>query len=86
MKKLRYGNTNTFYIDGNNGGLLVDTDYAGTLFSFFKAIKTASIDIHDISYILATHYHPDHIGIVSELQKLGITLLIADVQKSSVHF
>ena len=29
MKKLRYGNTNTFYIDGNNGGLLVDTDYAG---------------------------------------------------------
>lgn len=86
MKKLWYGSTNTFYIDGNNGGLLVDTDYAGTLFSFFKAIKAASIDIHDISYILATHYHPDHIGIVGELQKLDITLLIADVQKNSVHF
>ena len=86
MKKLRYGNTNTFYIAGAKGGLLIDTDYAGTLPQFFKAIKTACIDISDISYMLATHYHPDHIGIVSELQKLGVTLLIVDVQRSSVHF
>ena len=86
MKKLRYGNTNTFYIAGTKGGLLIDTDYAGTLPQFFKAIKTACIDISDISYMLATHYHPDHIGIVSELQKLGVTLLIVDVQHSSVHF
>jgi glyoxylase-like metal-dependent hydrolase (beta-lactamase superfamily II) len=86
MIKLRYGNTNTFYIAGAKGGLLIDTDYAGTLPQFFKAIKTACIDISDISYMLATHYHPDHIGIVSELQKLGVTLLIVDVQHSSVHF
>ena len=86
MIKLRYGNTNTFYIAGANGGLLIDTDYAGTLPQFFKAIKNARIDISDISYMLATHYHPDHIGIVSELQKLGVTLLIVDVQRSSVHF
>ena len=86
MKKLRYGNTNTFYIAGAKGGLLIDTDYAGTLPQFFKAIKTACIDISDISYMLATHYHPDHIGIVSALQKLGVTLLIVDVQNSSVHF
>ena len=86
MIKLRYGNTNTFYFAGAKGGLLIDTDYAGTLPQFFKAIKTACIDISDISYMLATHYHPDHIGIVSELQKLGVTLLIVDVQHSSVHF
>ena len=86
MIKLRYGNTNTFYIAGAKGGLLIDTDYAGTLPQFFKAIKTACIDISDFSYMLATHYHPDHIGIVSELQKLGVTLLIVDVQHSSVHF
>ena len=86
MIKLRYGNTNTFYIAGAKGGLLIDTDYAGTLPQFFKAIKTACIDISDITYMLATHYHPDHIGIVSELQKLGVTLLIVDVQHSSVHF
>ena len=84
--RLRYGNTNTFYISGNRGGLLIDTDYAGTLQSFFRAVKTAGIDIKNISYILATHYHPDHIGIISELQNLGVQLLITDVQKDFVHF
>lgn len=86
MKKLCYGHTNTFYIAGTNGGLLIDTDYAGTLPNFFKAVKTACIKLNDITYALATHYHPDHIGIISELQKLGIVLLIVDVQKNSIHF
>jgi hypothetical protein len=45
MIKLRYGNTNTFYIPGSDGGLLVDTDWAGTLPLFFKAIKTAGIEM-----------------------------------------
>lgn len=84
--RLRYGNTNTFYLSGSRGGLLIDTDYAGTLQAFFRAVKTAGIDIKSISYVLATHYHPDHIGIISELQKLGIQLLITDVQKDFIHF
>ena len=84
--RLRYGNTNTFYISGSRGGLLIDTDYAGTLQSFFRAVKAAGINIKNISYVLATHYHPDHIGIISELQKLGIQLLITDVQKDFIHF
>ena len=29
--KLKYGNTNTFFIRGMSGNLLVDTNYAGTL-------------------------------------------------------
>ncbi len=86
IKKLRYGNTNTFFIRGTNGGLLVDTDYAGTLPLFFRSIKTAGIGISDISFILATHFHPDHIGLVGELQKLGIPLLLVDVQKDQVRF
>ena len=86
MKKLRYGNTNTFYLEGTHGGLLIDTDYAGTLPAFFKAVKSAGIGLRDISYVMATHYHPDHCGLIGELQELGITLLLFDVQLESVHF
>lgn len=86
MIKLKYGNTNTYFIQGAGGGLLVDTDYAGTLSAFFKTIKKANISISDITYILATHYHPDHIGLVSELIKLGIKLLLVDTQCDHVHF
>ena len=86
ITKLRYGNTNTFLVRGNGCGLLVDTDYAGTLPQFFRCIKQAEVSIKDIQYLLVTHYHPDHMGIAGELQKLGIKLLIADVQKPFIHF
>ena len=83
---LKYSSTNTYFVKENGSGLLVDTGYAGTLPLFFKALKTAGISIKDIDYCFATHYHPDHIGLIGELQELGIKLIIADVQLPFVHF
>ena len=85
MIKLRYGNTNTFFIQGDQGGLLVDTDYAGTMPAFYKALKLNGIRVKDIGYVLATHYHPDHMGLISELMEQGAKLLLIDVQKDFVH-
>ena len=86
MIKLKYWNTNTFYIHGNHKGLLVDTDYAWTMSAFYKALKLNSIKLEDIEYVLATHYHPDHIGLISELMRQNVKLLLIDVQKDYVHF
>ena len=86
VTKLKYGNTNTYFIRGTMGGVLLDTDYAGTLPAFYKELKKNNIPINDITYVLATHYHPDHIGLLGELADIGIKVLIADVQVSSVHF
>ena len=84
--KLKYGNTNTFLIRGERGYLLVDTDYAGTLPAFYGDIKQHNIKVSDILYILATHYHPDHIGLISELMKHGVKLLVIDTQCSNIHY
>ena len=86
VSKLKYGNTNTFLVQGESGYLLVDTDYAGTMPAFYRALKERNIKISDISYILATHYHPDHIGLVSELIKQGVKLLVLDTQCSQIHY
>lgn len=86
ITKLKYGNTNTYFVHGINGGLLIDTDYAGTMEAFYKALKKSGILITDITYVVATHYHPDHIGLVGELQKAGIKLLLVDTQCDYVHF
>lgn len=86
VTRLKYGNTNTFFIRGTVGNLLVDTDYAGTLPLFYKEIKRQNISLKDITYVLATHYHPDHMGLVSELMKQGVKLLLVDVQKEYVGF
>lgn len=86
ITKLKYGNTNTYFVRKNASGLLIDTDYAGTLQAFYKEIKKNNIAISDITYVLATHYHPDHIGLVSELMEIGIKLLLIDTQTECVHF
>lgn len=80
--KLKYGNTNTYFTDG----LLIDTDYAGTLPAFYKEIKRNDISVADIKYVLVTHYHPDHMGIIGELTELGVKLLILEHQLEYVHF
>ena len=82
MTLLKYGNTNTFLING----LLIDTDYAGTLGAFYKAIGNEGIKVSDLKYILATHYHPDHCGLIGALQRQGVRLVLMDVQVDSVHF
>ncbi len=86
VTKLKYGNTNTFFIRGTVGNLLIDTDYAGTLSAFYRAIKEHDIKVRDIDYVLATHYHPDHIGLVSELEKQGVKLLLLNTQQPYTHF
>lgn len=86
VTRIRYGNTNTFLIRGDKGSILVDTDYAGTLQSFYRTIKSLDIKVKDITYVLATHYHPDHMGIVSELMEQGIKLIIMESQTGSVHY
>ena len=86
VSKLKYGNTNTFFVRGIGGNLLIDTDYAGTLPAFYRAIKEHNIKISDITYVLATHYHPDHIGLVSQLVKQGVKLLVVNTQSQYIHF
>ncbi len=81
MIKLKYGNTNTFFIHG----LLLDTDFAGTLPAFYQVLKKNGLKVGDIRYVLATHYHPDHMGILGDLAEQGAKHLLMDVQKDSIH-
>ena len=86
VTKLKYGNTNTYFIRGTKGSILLDTDYAGTLQMFYKEIKKNGIALKDITYILATHYHPDHMGLVGELVSMGVKFLVIDTQVPNLHF
>ncbi len=86
VTKLKYGNTNTYLIRGAKGSILLDTDYAGMLPMFYKEIKKNDISLKDITYVLATHYHPDHMGLVGELVEMGVQLLVMETQVSNLHF
>lgn len=83
IQLLKYGNTNTYYIKGTNGSILVDTDWAGTLQAFYKKFK--ELNITKIDYLLITHFHPDHIGIAQNIIEMGTKLVLIDVQKDYIH-
>ena len=83
--ELRYGNTKTYLIRGEKGNLLVDTDMPGTMSAFFKEIKRHSLQVSDISFVLATHFHPDHMGLIGNLMDMGVSLVLIDIQKGYVQ-
>ena len=35
---------------------------------------------------MATHYHPDHMGLIGQLVEQGVKLLLVDVQMDAVHY
>lgn len=82
---LKYANTNTYLIKGQNGYILFDTDWAGTFSLFCKALRKANIKVREIKYLLISHFHPDHMGIAQEIANLGVQIVVMDVQKDFVH-
>ena len=85
IRTLRYGNTYTFLVTGSAGSLLLDTDYAGSMPGFYRTLKAYGIRLNQISCVLATHYHPDHCGLIGQLQEQGVQLLLMDSQVEAVH-
>lgn len=83
--ELFYGQTRTYLIPNGNQSILIDTDWPGTLPQFFKAIKAVGIKLSEIAYMMVTHYHPDHMGLVGELQALGVQLLVFEEQREFLH-
>ncbi|MDQ0222074.1 glyoxylase-like metal-dependent hydrolase (beta-lactamase superfamily II) [Streptococcus moroccensis] len=41
--------------------------------------------VSDISHLIISHYHPDHMGIAQDLVDLGIRLVVLDKQKDYLH-
>jgi mutator protein MutT len=85
VHELHYSNTNTYLIEGEKGKLLFDTGWAGSFPAFCRALGEIKVAVQDIDYILISHYHPDHMGIVQEIADLGAVLLVPDIQESFLH-
>ena len=79
--KLKYGSTNTYLV----GNLLVDTDMPGTLPALWRELKKNNASSECIKYVFATHYHPDHIGLVGELMQNDVKLVLLKHQVVYVH-
>ncbi len=75
-----YDSTNYYVLADTRPRLLLDVGWPGTLPKLQHACKRMGINLAEIPYLLATHYHPDHAGLAQEVKGLGIKLLVIDIQ------
>src|SRR5512145_3107781 len=75
-----YASTNYYAIDIQNGKLLVDCGWPGTLSQFTSVLQRKGTTLDDIKYLLVTHFHPDHAGLVQELKNQGIKFILPECQ------
>ena len=79
-----YTSTNYYILAEAKPLLLIDVGFAGTLAKLQHELKRMDVKPGDIKHLLATHYHPDHAGLALELQKMGIKLVVVDVQQAAI--
>ena len=75
-----YASTNYYAIDIKNGKLLIDCGWPGTLPQFTKVLRRKGIALSELKYLLVTHLHPDHAGLVQELKNQGTKFVLPECQ------
>lgn len=79
-----YASTNYYVIGDGGNRLLVDVGWPGTMGKLVANLKRKGIALGDIRYLLATHYHPDHAGLVQELKNKGVRLAVMEGQSAAI--
>ena len=77
-----YDSTNYYLLEINNGMLLVDNGWPGTLPKFLAVLKRKDVSPDRVKYLLVTHFHPDHSGLTQELKNMGASLILPESQVS----
>ena len=79
-----YDSTNYYLLVLSKPLLLVDVGWPKTLPKLEHALQRYGFHLKDIPYMLATHFHPDHAGLVEEAKEQGVELLLMDNQLASL--
>jgi ribonuclease/clavin/mitogillin len=75
-----YHSTNYYALEIKTGKLLVDCGWPGTLPQFTAELKRKGIAPGEIKFLLVTHFHPDHAGLVQEFKNMGAKLILLESQ------
>ena len=76
---LTVNSTHFYLIECKGGKLLVDAGWE--LSQFTSRLKAYQIPISQIRYVMFTHHHPDHAGLVQDIKNLaGAKMIIHEAQ------
>lgn len=70
---------NDFYV-------AIDAGWPGYIHEYVEALKTHNINPERIKYLIVTHFHPDHAGLVENIKKFGTCFILFDHQIPYIQF
>lgn len=84
-KTIPLGITNCYLLTAKDGYLLIDCGSAWNLGALQKALKRMGIGLAQIKYLLLTHHHGDHCGLVQQLTFLSSEMRVIVSEKAVSH-
>jgi glyoxylase-like metal-dependent hydrolase (beta-lactamase superfamily II) len=83
---LKLSVTNCYLFQSDNRYVLVDTGYDWEWERFQKELKRVSVGAEDIDFLILTHHHDDHVGLINRLLELnpGIKVVMSEKARKLV--
>lgn len=84
---LRLSVTRDYLFKSGSRYVLVDTGYEEDWELFKRRLDTAGIGIHQISHLILTHHHDDHVGLVHNLvsENPSITVVMSELTQELIR-
>ena len=75
-----YKSANYYLIDTGQYCLTIDVGWPGTTNNYGRQLHPTGKRLQDIDYLMVTHFHVDHAGLVQELKERGVKFVLFDLQ------
>lgn len=70
------GHAKCYLVKVNDSYVAIDAGWPGHINEYMKGLKGHNIRPEQIKYLLVTHFHPDHAGLVENLKQFGATFIV----------
>jgi glyoxylase-like metal-dependent hydrolase (beta-lactamase superfamily II) len=78
-------NVNVYIIEGDEGNLLIDTGWntPEAFNALAQEMKNSGFAMKDITDIVVTHFHPDHIGLAGKIAEItGAKIALSEIENN----
>jgi len=78
-------NVNVYIVEGNDGNLLIDTGWntPEAFNALAREMQNSGFALNDITDIVITHVHPDHMGLAGKIAELtGASIAVGEIENN----
>lgn len=71
---------NCYLVKVDDFYVAIDAGWPGYINKYMEALKTYNIKPESIKYLVVTHFHPDHAGLIEDIKKFGTSFILFEHQ------